>query len=601
MLGSAKLYEERRYAIDGHAIEFHLYNTAWLSRRHETPGILFFPVSLASDLHSSPEPAAVTVALLHHPLNWFEPTNARTFRGYLERTCDVVLTGHEHVASRSKRATDTGAEVTYVEGAVLQAAGGSSPTGFNIVWLDIHARRQMLVTYSWSGDMYNPAREPTWTHFARNPLLAQQALENNEQWAEFLDDPGTAFTHPRRDELRLSDLFVYPDLNRRSADPVIGKKDRRVDSRDVLDFLAAQRKVVLTGPSDSGKTTLAKRLYTELRQRMGSVPILVEGKTLHKVKTEDFLKVLVQAFGDQYTPSQSARYKQLDRAHRLVMVDDFEEAKLSRRARTAFIRTVTQFAGSVFIFADDLFIIDRLSQSAADRDDGLAEFEHCVIREFGYRLRGTLIERWHGIGYEIVEPPADFDYQVIATEKLVDNLLGKNLLPSVPLMVLMILQTAEAAASPGTGSGAYGYLYEVLITCALAKGSKTVADLDTKYTYLAHLAYAVYRSNAATGFSREAVEQVSEDYFSRYRIRFAVREMLAHLERIHILVNVGECYSFRYKYIYCYFVARYFRDCAPGDPSSTGRNRENGKSSSCRGLCKCVGVLLVPVERSGCD
>ena len=567
--GPARLYDEHRYEIAGHEIEFHLYNTAWLSRRHEAPGKLFFPVSLASDRsdrHLPPGPAAVTIALLHHPLNWFDPTNARKFRAYLERTCDIVLTGHEHIPSRSKRATDIGAEVAYVEGAVLQAAEGGSATGFNVAWLDIDTRRQMFATYSWSGDMYTPTGQPSWASFARNPLLAQQAFENNEQWGEFLDDPGTAFTHPRQSELHLSDLFVYPDLTRRSIDPVIGKKDRRVDSREVLAFLTEQRKVILTGPSDSGKTSLAKRLYADIRQRTGSVPVLIAGEALHKVKEDDFLKVWVRAFGDQYTPNQSDRYRQLDRSRRLVIVDDFEQARLSRRARTAFTRTVTEFAGSVVIFADDLFMIDRLSQSAEGRDDGLGEFEHCAIREFGYRLRGELIERWHGLGYELTEPPANLDYQVSATEKVVDNLLGKNLLPSLPLMVLMILQTAEAAASPGAGSGAYGYLYEVLITCALAKASKTVADVDTKYTYLAHLAYAVYRSNSATGLSKDSIEEVSDYYFAKYRIQFVVPEMLADLEKIDILSNVGECYSFRYKYIYCYFVARYFRDNVTDHP-----------------------------------
>ena len=67
------------------------------------------------------------------------------------------------------------------------------------------------------------------------------------------------------------------------------------------------------------------------------------------------------------------------------------------------------------------------------------------------------------------------------------------------------------------------------------------------------------------GLSREAIEKVSEDYFSRFRTRFSVREMLVEFERIDILANIEGCYSFKYNYIYCYFVARYFRDCTSGD------------------------------------
>ena len=146
--GAHRLYHERRYAIHGHTIVFHLYNTAWLSRRNETPGTLFFPVSVASTPHSSSEPADVAVALLHHPLNWFEPTNARHLGAYLERTCDIVLTGHEHIASQSRRSTETGSEVSYVEGTVLQASDDAAASGFNVIWLDIPARRQTTLTYS---------------------------------------------------------------------------------------------------------------------------------------------------------------------------------------------------------------------------------------------------------------------------------------------------------------------------------------------------------------------------------------------------------------------------------------------------------------------
>ena len=241
------------------------------------------------------------------------------------------------------------------------------------MWLDLVERRHMTVTYSWSSGMYRPTKRPAWASFVRNPLLAQQALENNEHWSDVLDDPGTAFTHPRRGKLRLSDLFVYPDLTRRSLNPADAKNDRRIDSSDVLDFVASKKKVVFTGPSDSGKTSLAKRLYMDLKQRQGSVPILVTGKKLHKVKARDYLRVFVMAFEEQYTSSQAERYRQLEPSRRLVIVDDFEQARLSARGRAALMEATTRFAGSILIFADELFTIDRLSQTADDREDGLGE------------------------------------------------------------------------------------------------------------------------------------------------------------------------------------------------------------------------------------
>ena len=300
---SERLYQTRRYEINRHKIDFHLYNSAWLSRLPEEPGTLFFPLLAAQPSESSPSPADVTVAMLHHPLNWFVPVNARHLRTHLDRTCDVLLTGHEHVATRLKRTNDVGAEVFQLEGAVLQDSDSKASTGFNIIWLDIPGRRQMNVTYSWIGTLYKEAKKPTWIPFARNPLLAQQAFDNNDRWSELLDDPGIAFTHPRSSKLRLSDLFVYPDLTRRSVDSVVAKKDRRVLGNEVAALVSSRQRVIFTGPGDSGKTSLAKRLYMALKQREGTVPILVKGQRLHKVRNNDFSSVFVDVFEEQYSPS----------------------------------------------------------------------------------------------------------------------------------------------------------------------------------------------------------------------------------------------------------------------------------------------------------
>ena len=555
-----RIYGEREYEVGTHRIRFHLYNTAWVSRLHESPGTLFYPSTVASAADSPSRPVDVAVSVLHHSLNWLEPATARSLRGHLERTSDVILTGHEHVSSRVSRSSDTGARVTHIEGAALQGHGDKESSGFNIIWFDVAGRRELTTAYSWAHTLYKEASRPTWVNFSRNPLLAQQAFENSDHWSGVLEDPGTAFTHPRRDALRLSDLFVYPDLFRRSIDPVVSRRSRRVASVDLVNFISSKGNVVLTGPSNSGKTSLAKRLYLALKQRKGVVPVFLTGAELHQARKRDFSQTFVAAFGTQYSLNQADRYKQLEPSQRTLIIDDFEQSRLSRGAQKEFVKVATRFAGSVLLFADDLFMIEQLTHSAGDRNKELEAFEHCEIKEFGYRLRGALIERWLGLGYEMIEPPANFEHQIATTEKLVSTLLGKNLLPSFPLTILTILQTVEASASPGTASGSYGYLYEALITSALAKASKSVADVDTKYTYLAHLAHGFYRADATSGLSREAIDQISEEYFSRFRISFSVEKMLSELEGTNILTNMGGNYAFKYKYIYCYFVARYFRD-----------------------------------------
>ena len=78
-------------------VKFLCYNTAWLSQLHESQGHLFFP---ADAVTNGVEGSDLVVAAFHHPYNWIESNAARLFRDRVESTADVILTGHEHVASR---------------------------------------------------------------------------------------------------------------------------------------------------------------------------------------------------------------------------------------------------------------------------------------------------------------------------------------------------------------------------------------------------------------------------------------------------------------------------------------------------------------------
>lgn len=70
------------------------FNTAWLSRKKEMPGQLFFPVQVIPDISGSD--ANIVLSAFHHPYAWLQPENARTFRRVIETASDVVFTGHEH-------------------------------------------------------------------------------------------------------------------------------------------------------------------------------------------------------------------------------------------------------------------------------------------------------------------------------------------------------------------------------------------------------------------------------------------------------------------------------------------------------------------------
>ncbi|HEX8176636.1 MAG TPA: hypothetical protein VF543_16205 [Pyrinomonadaceae bacterium] len=189
----------------------------------------------------------------------------------------------------------------------------------------------------------------------------------------------------------------------------------------------------------------------------------------------------------------------------------------------------------------------------------MLNFCHCEIKELGYRLRGKLINKWISLGSEYTTDEKELALDVTRKENIVNTVLGKNILPSYPMTILTVLQTWEANQSNNTATGSYGYLYEELITRALREVSANATDVDTKYTYISRIAYYLF-DNEQIGLDEHQLKEVNQEYFRLYRIHFHEEKMIQELEASHILQRVEGIYRFKYKYIYYYFVARYFRE-----------------------------------------
>ena len=235
-------------------------------------------------------------------------------------------------------------------------------------------------------------------------------------------------------------------------------KKWRIRGDEVCDFLSSQQRVLITGDCNSGKTSLAKIIYVELKRRKGFVPILLPGSKLNGLKKDGLFKLCREVFVAEYSSPDKQRYEQLDRAQRVIIIDDVHKANLTRRAKAELVEAAIAFAGLVIIFADDLFMVEELSPGNATGVDPFRDFERCSIMELGFRLRAQLISKWHHIGYEYVRPPDDMQHTLATRERLINTLIGKNLLPSYPLTIMTILQTLEAQAVPNSAAGSYGYL-----------------------------------------------------------------------------------------------------------------------------------------------
>lgn len=545
-----KLHYRLDFPVRDKIIRFECYNTAWVSQRKEIQGQLFYPMSMCGEDDTQSD---LVVSLFHHPYNWLEAENARAFRKHVERTSDIILTGHEHESAIYQKSINTGEKPRYAEGAVLQS-DEAHRSGFNVITVDLAGKVWRANQYEWrkADRMYVKSRKVAAFAFERSKHLTDHEFDNTKEFGQFLSDAGAAFTHPKVPVVRLDDIFVYPSFEDRPLD----RKSEITSGSQLFDYVVEHRHLLIIGSERAGKTALCKKLYRDLQQR-GIVPVLLSGDTFRSHTRDSFMKVIHKSLSDQYGQDSLERYEQLDLMSKVLIVDDFHKAQLNPKGRNVLLGIALGLFGRVILFADDLFELGAISHSEGGQNPLLA-FRRCVIRQLGHARRAEMIEKWYSLGEEYTGDEQNIAQRVAQTERIIDTLLGRDLLPAYPIFILTLLQSIEARTPLNTASGSYGYIYEVLITAALSRTRSTLS-LDTQYTYISSLAYHLFRGGR-TVISEDEMKGLSERYFERYKIHIETKEFARDLEESLVLMKLDGGYRFKYRYLYYYFVAKYVQE-----------------------------------------
>src|SRR5262249_26152445 len=151
----------------------------------------------------------------------------------------------------------------------------------------------------------------------RNKRLTRNQFQFSDGFAQWLEDPGAGYTHPQKEQLTLSDLFIYPDLQEvhyhREA-----PEQRLVRSREVPTSVLNNKRVIIVAEEKAGKTSLAKSLVKDLH-RNGKAVVLLAADGVPKGPTTDKLcKEVSSVLAEQYGPGLTDRFWQQDKEKRAV-------------------------------------------------------------------------------------------------------------------------------------------------------------------------------------------------------------------------------------------------------------------------------------------
>jgi Calcineurin-like phosphoesterase len=544
------------------AVRICLLNSAIACRRRMSgdtdQGKLVLPASLLSG--DQPTSEVYSIATLHHPLNWLESNNSVEIRHRLSASFDLILTGHQHEEDAASQEWITKDKNLWVSAAALQDSTGSF-SGFNLIEVDLDTLQETVTQYKWSASLYLQDKSHVWTK-EQNVRQNRRSIPFTPHWLMTLDDPGTGFTHPYKKHLTLQDLYVQPGFDSLlgSVKPTASASTDQMES-DFFAALTGSELTILIGEARSGKTTLLRKAVKYLYDsNQGVSPLMLRGSDINKstLNPSYLWRQIRKEFENQYDNKAFTSFEQLRPSERVLIVDDWQMVELNDSGRSDLLDMLSLSFARILLLTDDstkLENIEAYTRPYVERD-GLAAYR---LRPFGHLLRSRLIRKWLLIGREKTMSAEELHNEIHRSEIVLNTVLGRSLLPSYPFFLFSLMQVSQNISTSQHANGSYGYLYESLITMALAEVSKEATEVDVYYTVLGRIAWAL-RQRGSRACPGGEITKVIEEYGREYKSIIDPALVLKMLLRANILASHDGEYSFKYKYIYYYFLARFLAD-----------------------------------------
>lgn len=382
-------------------------------------------------------------------------------------------------------------------------------------------------------------------------------LQINDDFDLYLNDLGIKITHSKVPEVNLVDLFVPPDFS----------LDRSKDGKGklktyVFDKIITKDKNIYLGEDKSGKTTLAKRLFCS-KYIESFTPVIVRGKNVRKPDKKTIISLVEKGLLEQYNLSKDKAKKLAKDAQKIVVIiDDYDGINLKEnKFRLLFFKNLSSTYKHVHVFSSPAIRLDALDDSSIC-SEAYSEYSMYTILPLGHLKREEIVKKWYFLGEKEGIESADevFWSKVDLAKSQIKNALGRNYVPSYPLFIITLLQSLEGNVQKPEYT-LHGFYYELLINNALSNVLKETNDISFYHNYMTNLAFFLYE-NGDTSIEFQEFKEFHNLYSEKFSIpsTYEPKSTLGYLERAKLLVVKGSVIDVKYKYIFYFFLAKFFAD-----------------------------------------
>ena len=368
------------------------------------------------------------------------------------------------------------------------------------------------------------------------PISNLESIQLADSMLQWIDDTEIVLTHRKVDKVKLSDVYVVPDLEMDNTK----KKDIR-DFRSADVVFSDNEKLIICGEEQQGKTSLLKFYFKSLLKN-GIHPVVIYGE---KIKDADPEVVIEKALKEQYTGLDYKSFTASETA--AVFIDNVDEIPLNKKFRDKFLDQLNDKFSRLIYTAQSSFSFVSSEIPALD------DFVKSDILGLGNKKREELIQRWISLGVEqTITDEELYRYCDELKEKL-NSVVKKNIVPSKPIYVLMLLQMFEAHSNLNLELSSHGHCYQQLIYQTFKNAKINDRDFEKYLNVLTELAWWIFKNETNPN------EHQLDVFFEKYKESYLLDNTDKVLKKLIdncILTKKDFRTGFKYPYIYYFFVGK---------------------------------------------
>lgn len=536
------VFDRKILRINGFKIEVNMINSSIFSLKDdEDKGMHYIDQTSINELNT-PTNSDFVISVMHHAPEWYIDSQKNQIEPALLCKSSLIFMGHEHVTGIKNCSYDNKASAFIHAGGSLCNDSDWSKSEFEVGLLDTTSNKYDVKVFSWnsSAEQYEPTSNYSKT-LPQKPSIEKKLAIQEDFANNLFSNSHRAFSNSSKD------YFVFPRIESETYEDNGNKEFLNMDG--FVEEIIKEKRVLLTGSNNSGKSALLKMLFLKLND-LGKCVILCDIDTIRRKDSSKIVKTNFEdIYGSEY--SDYIRFLQLPPENKVLIVDDIDQIK--QKDFEDYISGISDQFGVMIFATKDVIDLDM-----AKRMETALKTENSVSK---YKIMPFFADKRKELVHKLVTLRNQKDPSIDVSET-VETLcasikLQKKYINLDPEFIISFVDyyCNNIGSALNNDSSVFSKVFEANITNSLFAHKTRELTIEKLYKLLSMLAHYIH-FNKKYPVSESDIIEVVNNYNTEFDDVIRPLAFLETIKNAKILISEDGGYRFANKNQLAYFCAR---------------------------------------------